>query len=128
WLHGLPKSMVERPLMDSDGCVVIDNASLLALADFIDTGTTPIVLSRGDIEWVDVARLKQQETALAAAFEEWRQDWAAIDDKGYLSHYAGTFSDLRRDKTEWSEYKIMVNSAKSFIEVKTSNVSFIADP
>lgn len=128
WLHGLPKSMDERPLMDSDGCVVIDNDSLRALADFIDTGTTPIVLSREDIKWTGLTKLKEQESGLASAFEAWRQDWAAIDNKGYLSHYAATFSDLHRDKEAWSEYKTMVNNAKSYINVTTSNVSFIADP
>ena len=128
WLHGLPKSMDERPLMDSDGCVVVDNDSLLALADFIDTGTTPIVLSRGDIQWTDIKRIEQHESQLSTAFEAWRQDWADIDNEGYLSHYAEHFSDLRRNKAEWSAYKVMVNNAKSFIQVKTSNISFIADP
>src|SRR5690606_13838051 len=68
------------------------------------------------------------EAQLSTAFEAWRQDWADIDNEGYLSHYAEHFSDLRRNKAEWSAYKVMVNNAKSFIQVKTSNISFIADP
>jgi hypothetical protein len=42
WLHGLPKHVTERPFLDSDGCVVIDNANIEALAGLVSTGVTQI--------------------------------------------------------------------------------------
>lgn len=51
WLHGLPKNVIERPLLDSDGCVVIDNNSLLEMTQYIKTGRTPIILSQSDLQW-----------------------------------------------------------------------------
>jgi len=70
WLHGLPKDTQQRPLLDSDGCVVIDNNTLLDLAAYIQTGTTYIVLSENDIEWSAMESLQPREAALSDAFED----------------------------------------------------------
>ncbi|MES2606153.1 MAG: L,D-transpeptidase family protein, partial [Pseudomonadota bacterium] len=55
WLHGLPKLEAQRPFLTSEGCVVIDNESLAALADEIGAGAT-VVLSSQELEWVPNAR------------------------------------------------------------------------
>lgn len=128
WLHGLPKGKDQRPLLDSDGCVVVDNMTLNDLADFVSTGTTYIVLSEDDIEWAPTEGMQQREQNLAQTFEHWRSDWESKNNKAYLSYYADSFSDLTQDKKQWSTYKSRVNDAKKFIEVETSNISFIADP
>ncbi|MDP1931305.1 MAG: L,D-transpeptidase family protein [Gammaproteobacteria bacterium] len=129
WLHGLPKDQKQRPLLDSDGCVVVDNATLQELANYIQTGATHIVLSEGDIKWSPVQNFKEREAALASAFEDWRLSWQEIDNTGYLSHYADDFHDLINfDKAAWSRYKSRVNNAKSYIKVDISQASFIADP
>ncbi len=47
WLHGLPKHIDQRPLLDSDGCVVIDNDSLLSMNQYIVPGLTPVVMTAG---------------------------------------------------------------------------------
>ncbi len=128
WLHGLPKNTNQRPLLDSDGCVVIDNPSLQSLANYIKTGSTYIVLSEEDIQWSPVSDTKQRTAALAQSFESWRKDWESKSNSAYLSHYADNFSDLNRNKKSWSTYKSMVNNGKTFINVETSRTSFIADP
>lgn len=128
WLHGLPKNMTERPLMDSDGCVVVDNEALDNLADYITTGSTFIVLSEGEMQWEPADTYLMRERQLSAAFEQWRNDWESIDNNAYLSHYDQDFSDLRQNLAEWTAHKRRVNSAKTFINVAATNVSFIADP
>ncbi len=128
WLHGLPKDTQQRPLLDSDGCLVVDNAALLDLAAYIQTGVTNIVLSENGIEWSTLERLQQRKAALTDVFEEWRKSWEANDNDAYLVHYADHFSDLSRDKEEWARDKRRVNNAKSYINIATSNTSFIADP
>lgn len=128
WLHGLPKDMTERPLMDSDGCVVVDNEAFDNLAAYISTGSTFIVMSEGEIQWESADVYRQREEQMTAAFERWRADWEAIDTPAYLSHYAEDFSDLRQDLAAWTAHKTRVNRAKSYIKVETSNISFIADP
>lgn len=128
WLHGLPKGKDERPLLDSDGCVVVDNATLNELADFVRTGATYIVLSEDDIEWAPTESMQQRQQVLFDTFEHWRKDWESKNNLAYLSYYADSFSDLTQDKAQWSSYKSRVNNGKKFIKVETSKLSFIADP
>ena len=128
WLHGLPKGKDERPLLDSDGCVVIDNDSLVEMAQYIKTGSTYIVLSQEPINWVPSESTKQKEQSIAKAIDTWRSDWESKDNKAYLSHYDAEFSDLKQNKAQWSEYKSRINNGKQFIKVKTSHQTFIADP
>ena len=128
WLHGLPKDMAERPLLDSDGCVVIDNDSLLEMAAYINTGITHIVLSADEIQWQPVASVEERSASLQLSFEQWRQAWEARDNDTYLSFYAKDFSDFNRDRAQWASYKKRVNDSKKSIKVDVSKLSFFADP
>ena len=85
WLHGLPKNVAERPLLDSDGCVVIDNDSLLQMSRYIKTGRTPIILSQSDLQWVPVDQEDTRTESLSLALDDWRRDWESKDHRRYLS-------------------------------------------
>lgn len=128
WLHGLPKNVSERPLLDSDGCVVIDNNSLLQMMHYIDTGRTPVIMTESQLEWVPLQSETARTESLAHALEIWRQAWASKDNNRYLAWYAEDFTDLSRNLGEWSAYKRRVNNEKDFIDVDISDVSFISDP
>ncbi len=128
WLHGLPKNVQERPLLDSDGCVVIDNTSLLEMAKYIETGRTSIVLTQNELEWVPLDFESQKEKSLSLALESWRKAWESKDHNRYLAWYADEFSDLTRNLSQWSAYKQVVNQKKQFIDVDISDISFISDP
>jgi murein L,D-transpeptidase YafK len=127
WLHGLPKDVSSRPLLDSDGCVVIDNHSFQVLEKYITTGITHMVLSESAITWAPVHQAAVRRTGLEQAFGEWREAWEAKDNAAYLSFYADDFSDFSRDKGQWSSYKSRVNNGKRWIEVGATKVSFYAD-
>lgn len=127
WLHGLPKDVSSRPLLDSDGCVVIDNDSFKALDQFITTGITHMVLADTPVTWVPVQKVKQRRMALAGAFKGWMSAWEARDNPTYLSYYASDFSDFSRNKQQWSDYKSRANNGKRWIEVEARQVSFYAD-
>jgi murein L,D-transpeptidase YafK len=58
----------------------------------------------------------------------WRKAWEARDSGQYLSFYAQDFTDLHRDKSEWSAYKTRVNADKKFIRVDISDVSIMEEP
>jgi murein L,D-transpeptidase YafK len=128
WLHGLPKSVAERPFMDSDGCVVVDNDSLLDLAREITPGLTHLVISRKPIRWVTADEQAAEKNELGGAFEAWRQAWEQRDNAAYLSFYGEDFSDLSLDKAGWSAYKTRVNDSKRFIGVEVSQVVMLENP
>jgi murein L,D-transpeptidase YafK len=128
WLHGLPKDVTERPFLDSDGCVVIDNANLDELAGIVSTGVTQVVLSQEPIKWVATAALEETRAGLEAALQAWVAAWEARDNAAYLAFYADDFSDLARNKVAWSTYKSRVNSSKRFIDIELSDISMLVDP
>jgi murein L,D-transpeptidase YafK len=125
WLHGLPKGVESRPLLDSDGCVVVDNQSLGLLKPLIQPGETMVVLAEG-IEWWEERPKKYGE--LLTTIERWETDWESLDSDRYLSHYASEFTDFRRNLAEFKTYKKRVNGNKQWIGVDMSRMSALAHP
>jgi murein L,D-transpeptidase YafK len=128
WLHGLPKDVNERPFLDSDGCIVIDNISLQELTGIVATGVTQVIMSQRSIEWVAAATQQQKSVQLNAMLQEWEAAWEQRNNDAYLDFYAQDFSDLVRDKAAWSDYKRRVNDSKQYIDVALSDVSMLVDP
>ena len=65
-LHGVPADNYSRPPQDSDGCVVLANDDLLALAQRLPERDTPVLISR-HIDW------RAPEAARATAAPDFRQ-------------------------------------------------------
>jgi len=128
WLHGLPKGVGERPFLDSDGCVVIDNESLQQMQSLVAAGSTPVVLDNEEIRWVTMASQQQQKSALEQALEGWKDAWERLDDADYEAWYAEDFSDAVRNRLAWVDYKRRVNASKSWVKLELSQLSMIVDP
>jgi len=127
WLHGTPSDTYSRPPRASDGCIVLANADLEAVAPRLQIGLTPVIIA-DEIEWVDADGLERERSGLASAFESWRADWESRDTGKYLAHYAKRFSSGDQDLAEWSEHKRKVNAGKSWIKVSVSRVSMFRYP
>ena len=115
-------------MLDSDGCIVVDNESLLDLAENISTGETWIVMSPDDIQWVASGSQGELRDSLEAALSAWELAWEARDNPRYLDFYAEDFSDLQRNKAEWVSYKTRVNNSKRSIRLEFSDMSMMLDP
>jgi len=127
WLHGTPSDTYSRPPRASDGCIVLANADLEAVAPRLQIGLTPVIIA-DEVEWTDAGTQERERSALAAAFESWRADWESRDTDKYLSHYAARFSSGDQDLAQWSEHKRAVNASKSWIKVALSRVSMLQYP
>ena len=127
WLHGLPKGVDQRPLLDSEGCVVIDNTAFDWLKEYLEEGQTRVML--GDkISWTSASQLKLVREELESTMEDWRSAWSAIDNDQYLDYYADNFTSLDRDLEQWVEYKNRIHRAKDWIEVDISDLNILAYP
>ena len=84
WLHGLPKGLSSRPLLHSDGCVVIDNQRLTLLKPLLRPSNAMVVLAEG-LEWLD-ARPESYDLFLQQ-LNTWREDWESLDLQRYFGHY-----------------------------------------
>ena len=125
WLHGLPKGVSSRPLLDSDGCVVIDNETFDSLRPLIKENETLVVLSP-ELQWS--TEVQPAHDQLLKTIEQWRQDWQTIDNTAYLEHYDVSFTDTKRDITAWKKYKTWINSTKRKIRVRLEKLSVVAYP
>jgi L,D-transpeptidase catalytic domain len=82
WLHGVPTDTYARPPLDSDGCVVLSNADLLALARRLPLRDTPVVIAR-EVHWVRHAAPAVAESSFLGVVKDWqaarlRNDVAAL--------------------------------------------------
>lgn len=126
WLHGLPKGVDQRPLLDSDGCVVVDNSSLTYLDDYVAPGNTLVVLAN-EMEWVNEQASGQADPVIDA-IQHWQRSWESLDSDAYLDNYHTDFSDFKLDLDGWKEYKTRINNRKSRIDVEISDLSVFHYP
>ncbi len=127
WLHGTPSNTYSRPPKASDGCVVLTNADLEALASNLQIGVTPVIISEG-IEWVSPEELGTERKDFFTQLDRWRADWESRDTDRYLGHYSSKFSAGREDLDAWSRHKRQVNTGKTWVKVQLSNLSVFRDP
>ena len=127
WLHGTPSDTYSRPPRSSDGCVVLTNQDLDAIALNVQVGLTPVIIA-DRIDWVaaDAARALRGE--LSRQLESWRHDWESLDTDRYLRHYAAGFTSGKLDLPQWAAHKRIVNSGKSWINLKVDKVSMYVYP
>lgn len=127
WLHGLPKGVDERPLLDSEGCVIIDNTAFDWLRSYVTEGQTRVLL--GDqIRWTSGSEVALVRGELESTLEEWRSAWAAIDNPTYLDFYADDFSSFDKNLQEWISYKNRIHALKDWVEVDVSELNIFAYP
>ena len=127
WLHGTPSDTFSRPPKASDGCVVLANQDLDALAKNLQVGLTPVIISNS-IEWLSLDDWQAERQSLLQVMEEWRRDWESLDGDRYARHYSRKFSSDGQDFASWIEHKRQVNAGKSWIKVATGNVSMFRNP
>ena len=127
WLHGVPSDTYSRPPRASNGCVVLSNPDIDRIAKKLQIGLTPVVIS-DNVEWIEPRELMAQRSEINRRFEEWRHDWESINTDKYLRHYSRNFHAPKQDYRAWEQQKRQVNSQKSWVKVKVSNVSVFAYP
>ena len=127
WLHGTPSDTFSRPPKASDGCVVLANQDLNALAENLQVGLTPVIISN-NIEWLSLDDWQTERKALLSVIDEWRHNWESLDTDRYARHYSRKFESDRLDFAGWVEHKRTVNAGKTWIKVSTDNISMFRNP
>jgi murein L,D-transpeptidase YafK len=126
WLHGTPSDTYSRPPRASNGCVVLANNDLTHLGSHLQVGITPVIIT-SKMDWMADSDLGERD-ALLKAIEQWRKDWASRDTESYLTHYAKDFSTGSVNLSAFAQQKRLVNSGKTWIKVKLSDLSVFPYP
>ena len=127
WLHGTPSDTFSRPPKASDGCVVLSNTDLDALAKNLQIGLTPVIISNS-IEWLSFDDWQTERSTLNQKIEEWRGDWESRDIERYMRHYSKNFRSSDQTLAQYEKQKRQINAGKEWIKVKLSNMSMFRDP
>lgn len=127
WLHGTPSDTFARPPKASDGCVVLTNQDLDAVAKNLQVGLTPVIISPS-VEWLSLDDWAKERAELNATIDAWRQDWESRDTERYLKHYSPRFNAGGQDFAAFAAQKRQVNAAKQWIKVRTDNLSVFRNP
>lgn len=126
WLHGTPSSTYSRPPRASDGCVVLTNPDISALAPILREGNTPVVITAGS--QVPPGEVRAQREGLLKALEAWRSDWEQQDTEAYLARYSLDFFSEGKNFTAWAEEKRRIQQVKTKASITLSNVSIFRYP
>ncbi|MEO8411124.1 MAG: L,D-transpeptidase family protein [Propionivibrio sp.] len=127
WLHGTPSDTFSRPPNASDGCVVLSNMDLNALAKTLQIGLTPVIISNS-IEWLSFDDWQKERSTLNKQIDEWRTDWESRDIDRYMRHYSKKFQTKDQTLAQYEKQKRQINAGKDWIKVKLSNLSMFRDP
>lgn len=127
WLHGTPSNTFSRPPLASDGCVVLANQDLDAVAKNLQVGLTPVIISNS-VEWLSLDDWNKERSELNKAIEAWRSDWESRDTERYLKHYSKRFKSADQSYDDFAAQKKQVNAGKEWIKIKTENLSVFRNP
>lgn len=128
WLHGTPSDNYARTPRSTEGCVALSNQDLITLANYVQPGLTPVIISN-EIEWLSLDDWQAERSALNEAIETWRTDWESADAERYLAHYSRDFrSDRQQDYETWAAQKSRVLDANARVRVGMQNISMFRMP
>jgi murein L,D-transpeptidase YafK len=127
WLHGTPPDTYSRPPRASDGCVVLTNDDLRAIAGRVQVGVTPVIIA-DSVEWVAAGGARSVRQELLRELERWRLDWESLDTDRYLSHYASGFTGGGLDRATWAARKRAINANKEWITLRLEKISMYLYP
>ena len=127
WLHGTPSDTFSRPPKASDGCVVLANTDLDALAKNLQVGLTPVIISNS-IEWLSFDDWQSERSSLNKKIDDWRTDWESKDVNSFLKHYSKKFQTKDQNIEQFAQQKRQVNAGKEWIKIKLSNQSMFRNP
>ena len=130
WLHGTPTNTYSRPPRASDGCVVLSNPDLNALAPYLISGKTPVIISN-NIEWLEKDKSNfqaAQQKMLEHELEQWRIDWASQQTEQYLSHYSRKFFYSDGGYQQWANHKRGVQASRPKVTLSIRDISMFSYP
>lgn len=127
WLHGTPSDTFARPPRASDGCVVLTNQDLDAVAKNLQVGLTPVIISNS-VEWLSLDDWHKERDELNQTIEAWRSDWESLDTERYLKHYSRRFKTGNAGFEQFAAQKRQVNAGKEWVKVRVDNLSVFRNP
>lgn len=128
WLHGTPSDSYSRPPLSSDGCVVLTNPDLYRLANSIEVGKTPVVISES-VEFVNKTKWNNDRSIAAKLVDGWRRDMESLNPLRVMANYSRHFkSDRGEDLNTWLAKHQQFMSGMKDLSIQLRDVTYFLYP
>jgi murein L,D-transpeptidase YafK len=124
WLHSTHDDNRISKGLDSKGCVVLQNADLRDISQYIEIERTPIIVVQ-DALYLTKTTWDRNRTDISQAVTKWSNAWKAKDFDSYISSYdSERFHD--RSKGSYSSYKNYKKAVFSRADKPNIKLEFIS--
>jgi len=114
WIHGTNKKL--KP-MDSNGCIAMENQSILKLSDYVNLHSTPVIIVE-EINKIDGETLIRQEENISLVLNQWIKAIGNGSYHDYLSFYSSEYLPDITWWEQWLELRETANKADLNFRVK----------
>lgn len=124
WLHSTHDDNRIAKGLDSRGCVVLQNADLRDISQFIELENTPIIVVQ-DVLYLSKATWERNRADINQAVSKWAKAWQKKDFDTYISSYDSVrFKD--RSKGNYSAYKAYKKAVFSRADSPNIKLDFVS--
>ena len=127
WIHGVTPNSGPRPERDTDGCIALDNESLLALQHYLAPAQTPVIVTRR-LQLVDAAEIAGTRERLLDALQSWVAAYGDGDWHRFLGLYADDFTYRGMSRNEWSTFRLRAVGDRPVTDFAVDQVMLLTDP
>ena len=126
WLHGSPANTYARPPQASNGCVVLTNAEMEQIADHLQVGITPVIITES-IDWISSTEWEKQRNQIQSQIDQWRTAWEKLETTQYLGFYGQDFQSAEgQDIASWKQQKTAINGRKQWAKITLDDISIFS--
>lgn len=126
WLHGSPAATYSRPPQASNGCVVLTNEEMLDVAQYLEIGRTPVIVTP-KVEWLTREQWQARHEQATKTITQWKTAWESLNNEQYLNFYSNDFiSGEGQNISSWRSQKSAVNASKKWSKIDLTALSIFA--
>jgi len=128
WLHSTHDDNRISKGLDSRGCVVLQNADLRDISQYIEIDHTPIIVVQ-DVMYLSKATWDRNRSDISGAVTKWANAWKAKDFDSYISSYdSQRFHDRSKGNyNSFKAYKKAVFSRADSPDIKLDFISIMSN-
>lgn len=124
WLHSTDDDNRISKGLDSRGCVVVQNADLREISQYIEIERTPIIVVQ-DVFYLSQSTWERNRKDINDVVQKWAKAWQEKDFNNYISSYdSERFSD--KSKGSYNSYKTYKKSVFSRDDKPTIKFDFFS--
>lgn len=127
WVHGVDPAGGKRPTRDTEGCIALTNADLLALIPEFQDNVTPVVVVQ-NITWTSAAQNDEVRSELEDSVSRWASSQANGDLHSYLSSYDEGFERWGMNRDEWLALTVRTANERAVDAVAVNDLLLLRYP